>query len=108
MNKKAASFSGWLEVIVLGVALVLAFGFLLNGDNGLNSIHGGNYSLGLGTTETVNTLQNLQNQVQSKTQGGEVTFLGGLGMTLSTAWDMTLGMTNLIWGFITGGWLETI
>lgn len=104
-DKKGASFSGWLEVIVLCVAIVVLFAGIFKD---MNTLHGKDYNLGLGTDTTIDALEKMQNTVQNKTQGGTVTFLGYLGMTLSTAWDMTLGLVNLIWTFITGGWLETI
>ena len=104
-GKQGASFSGWLEVIVLSVAIVVLFSSIFSG---MNTLHSKDYNLGLGTKSTVDALEKMQSQVQEKIQGGQVSFLGYLGMSLTTAWDMTLGLVSLIWNFITGGWLEII
>ena len=105
MNRKAYSFSGWMEAIIFSVLIVLMIGVVFNG---LNEIHGNSYDLGLGTSSVITSITNLQSQLQTKTTTGKVSFLTVVGMTLSSSWDIIISIITVIWNFLTGSWVETI
>jgi len=46
--------------------------------------------------------------MNEKISSGDVSFLGALGMTLSTSWDMIVGVFQAVAIFLTGGWIMTI
>jgi hypothetical protein len=104
-NKKGYSFSGWTEAIILSVIIVLAIGFIFVD---LNDIHGGSYSIGLGTDDTIAAVNNLQTVLQNKTNTGTASFGTVAGITLSSSWDIVVTILSLIWNFISGNWINTI
>lgn len=104
-DKKAISFSGWMEIIVFSVAIVIAMGIILSD---LNTIHGENYTIGLGTDDTVVSIHNLESSLKTKTDTGTVSFLAGVGIITSTIWDIVTLVTTLLWTFIGGNWITTV
>jgi len=105
MNKKAYSFSGWMEAIVFSVLIVLMFGLIFTD---MNTIHDKDYNLGLGTDSVTTEIYGLQDTLETKTKSGEVSFLQVVGMTLKSSWDIILSVVTVIWNFLTGSWVETV
>lgn len=105
MNKKAYSFSGWMEAIVFSVLLVLMLGLVFAE---MNTIHDEEYNLGLGTDSVITEITGLQEALQTKTDTGEVSFVTAVGMTLTSSWDIITSIMTVLWNFLTGSWVETI
>lgn len=106
MNKKAQTLQGWSEGIIIAVLFVIIFGVIIAGMNGLYSKE--HTIVGLETGGIEDALESYQEGVEEKYRGGEASFLAQVGLTLKTSWDIIFSTMNLIWRFLTGGWIETI
>lgn len=95
--------SGWTEGILLSLAFVAVFGIAIGG---FNSIYSKEYSLGLSDNSTEQLFVTYQNTSQAQLVGGEVAFDATQGITLKSSFDMAKDVVNIIWSFISGGWIE--
>jgi hypothetical protein len=105
MNKKAYSLSGWTEGILLSVLIVMILGIVIQNMNGMYTE---NHQIGLGTNTTKDAMVNYQGTLQSQIKGGEVEFSADQGLTLKSSWGILSSGINIVWDFLTGGWIETI
>lgn len=108
INKKAESFGGWTEVILVSILLTSAFALVVAG---FNEKYGKSYdsSFGTGLVEMGNsTLTNLtqyQKTFQDSVNTGTASFTSVFGLTLTTSYDILVSTLNLLWGLISGSWI---
>lgn len=100
-----ASLSGWTSGILLSILFVAMLGLVVGN---MNHLYDQDYDVGLGTNTTLTQLQAYQDTGQSQIEGGDVGFDAEQGITLSSSFGMAKQIGSIVWGFITGGWIETI
>lgn len=106
INKRGQTLQGWSEGIIFIVLFVIVFGVVIFA---MNTLYDEEYAVaGLETSGIENALESYQAGVEEKYRGGEASFLSQVGLTLKTSWDIIFSTMNLIWGFLTGGWIQTI
>ncbi len=106
INKKAQTLQGWTEGIIIAILFVMAFGIVIVG---MNDLYEKEHEIaGLETGDLLTATESYQKGVEEKYRGGEASFLAQVGLTLKTSWDIIFSTMNLVWSFITGGWIETI
>ena len=106
MNKKAQTMQGWTEGIAIAVLFVMVFSIIVVG---MNSLYSKDHAIeGLPTGDYYDKLKAQQDSMDEKFSEGDASFLGSVGLTISTSWDILFGTLTILWNFITGGWIETI
>lgn len=100
-----ASVSGWTEAILLSLAFITVFGVVVAG---FNLQYDKDYSLGVGDDSTEQLFINYQDTAQSQIQGGEVEFDAQQGISLKESYGLTKDLINIIWSFLSGGFIEDI
>jgi len=106
-NKKGSTFEGWTEGVIFSIMFVIILATIVF--PGMNSLHNGNVTVeGLETGDLESSFQNYQESQSDKISGGDATFLGSVGLTLSTSWDILTGVLAMVMTFVTGGWAETL
>lgn len=105
MNKKGASFSSWTEGILLTLAFVI-FGGLIYAS--LNSQYNQNNdgTFGLTDNETMQNFNNLQNQIAASVDEGNAQTDTATGLSLTSAPKIVGNVINIIWGFVSGKWID--
>jgi len=106
INKKGQTLQGWSEGIIFTVLFILVFGIVVAGMNNLYTKE--HTVVGLETDGIEDALEGYQAGVEEKYRGGEASFLSQVGLTLKTSWDIIFSTMNLIWYFLTAGWIQTI
>jgi len=107
INKKAGTMEGWITGIFIAMLFVIIFTTVVM--PGMNTIHSGDYEVqGLPTSGLQSSFQSYQSGMNEKISSGDVSFLGSLGMTLSTSWDILTSSVSTLATFLTGGWIMTI
>jgi len=107
MNKKAGTMEGWITGIFIAMLFVIVFSTIVL--PGMNTDHDGDYAVeGLPTDNLENSFQSFQSGMNEKISSGDVSFLGSLGMTLSTSWDILTSSVSTVATFLTGGWIMTV
>jgi len=97
--------SGWTEGILLSILLVAVLGIVVAG---MNVKYGQNYDIGLGADTTESAYIEYQDTLDREIGGGEVEFSANQGLTLKSSWGIIKSGINIIWNFLTGGWIESI
>ncbi len=106
MINKKGSLRNHTEAIIISVLLVIIFGVIIAG---MNDLYGKDYEVaGLETEGIMNAAEDYQKGMEEKYRGGEISFLAQVGFTLTTLWDIIFSTMNLIWSFLSGGWIQTI
>ncbi len=107
MNKKAYSFSGWKEGILLSLLFIGLFGAVIST---MNEDYNKNYQIGLGeqTDGTQEDLKDYQQSASDEIKGGEAEFTTVEGLTLKSSWKVIKSLFSIIADFITGGFIEKI
>jgi len=100
-----ASISGWTETILLSLAFIAVFGLVVAG---LNLQYGQNHNLGITDNTTETLFIQYQDTAQSQIQGGEVEFDAQQGISLKESYGLTKDLINIIWTFLSGGFVEDI
>jgi hypothetical protein len=99
------SISGWAEGILFSLAFVTIFGFILAN---FNYLYGGDNSLGLTDNSTENLFIQYGANAQNLTQGSDIEFDSSNGITLKSSYGMTRDAINIVWSFLSGGFIEKI
>jgi hypothetical protein len=100
----ATSFTGWGETIALSFAFVVVLASILGV---MNSDYDKSYSLPLNTSQSTDFIDFMDNS-KEQVNSGEVVYDSSSGMTFKQAWGVLRGFTSLVWGFISGGWIENL
>lgn len=103
-NKKGYSMGGWTEGILLSMLIVMILGIVIGG---FNVMYGKDNQIGLGTNTSKDYIA-YQSTLEREIAGGEAVFDAKSGLTLKSSWGIITAGINIIWDFLTGGWIETI
>ena len=100
-----ASFSGWIESILL----IVLFTLLISGVvTNFNFLYGKNNNVNLGINTTQDAFVNAQDSMQGQVTEGEATFTGTYGLNLLSSWSLIKQITKIVWNFISGTFIQTI
>jgi len=108
-TKRAATFSGITEIIIIGVLFILMFALVVGGMNAkYNKNYDSDFNLGLFNlaNDTQNDFKELQQSFQDATSEGQASFFTTAGLVVSTSYEMILTVINLLWSFINGSWIS--
>lgn len=98
--------SGWTEGILLTLAFVAVLGVVVAG---FNLMYDKNYSLGLTDDSGAEQLfVEYQSTAEQQIKGGEVEFDATQGITLKSSYGITKDAINIVWTFISGGFIEKL
>ena len=108
MNKKAYSLSGWTEVALATTLFVLLIISLVAY---MNVTYDQNYDGTFGLSDSVSTtegeLSEYQDTLQQSVIEGQATS-SGEGISLTTIWGVLTSGLNIMWTFLTGGFIEQV
>jgi hypothetical protein len=99
------ALSGWTEGILLSITFVLVITLAIAGFNGL---YGKSYSSGLVDNSTMNSFKSFANSSQSDIHDGTVLTGSVFGVNIAQSYKLLTGAVDLIWTFISGGWINNI
>lgn len=101
-----ANVSGWTEGILLTMTFVAVFGLVVSG---MNLQYDKDYSVGLTDDSDAEALFiQYQDTAEQQIQGGEVEFDATQGITLKSSYGITKDAINIIWTFLSGGFIERV
>jgi len=100
-----ASVSGWTEGILFALLFLTAFGVVIAG---MNVQYDKSYSLGLSDNTTNQLFIDYQDTAETQVQGGDVEFDAQQGITLKESYGLTKDLINIIWVFLSGGFIEDV
>ena len=96
-----SNLNTWLEAIIIFIGVIGIVGVIVSGMNGLYSKN--NVTPFSDRTDSImNDLTQYQNATAKNVYSGTPTFLGSLGLSLSTSWSMLTGAFGIITDFLTG------
>lgn len=101
-----SNVTGWTEGILLMLAFLTVFGIVVAG---FNTQYGKNYNVGL--TDESNAEQlfiEYQDTAEQQIKGGDVEFDADQGITLKSSYGITKDAINIVWTFISGGFIEQL
>jgi hypothetical protein len=107
-NKRGFSLGSWLETSLfctLFVVLLVSLFSLMNANysrnvEGLDSLNSLATATQANLTDYQSTLQQSVNDAQSSSTG--------LGISLSTTWNIIKTGSTMLWSFLTGGWVSQL
>jgi|TARA_Y100000310_G_scaffold113968_1_gene112404 hypothetical protein len=100
-----ASVSGWTEGILISLLFLTVFGIVIAG---MNIQYGENYNLGLTDNSTEQLFIEYQDTAETQIKGGDVEFDAQQGITLKESYALTKDLINIIWTFLSGGFIEDL
>jgi len=107
-DKSGFSLSGWAETALVVTLFILLFvGIIAE----MNTKYGQNIDGTFGLNSLANTTQSQLSSYQDTIQEGAnqgTSASTGTGISLSTTWSIIQGGSEIIWNFMTGGWIEQI
>lgn len=102
----AGSLQGVLEGLLM---VILVTGLVALIVVNMNGLYSKSYDVaGIDYQNDLATIQSYQSNSTSQLQTGSVTFLGSLGLAVSTSWNVVMGSAKLVWNFLDGGMISTI
>ena len=108
MNKKAFSLSGWAEIALMVTLFSLLFiGLIAEMNVKYNKNIDGSFGLQNLATNTQNNMSAYQETLQQSLSEG-TSASTGLGVSLSTTWNIINAGATIVWNFLTGGYIEQL
>jgi len=102
-DKRGVTLSGWTEGIIFSLIFVLALVVVMVE---MNNKYSKNYdpSFGMAVNTTYSNLAGYQGDLANLTNEGISSTTGQF--SLSSSWQLIKTGANIIWSFLTGGWIE--
>ena len=101
-----SNVSNWTEGIILSLAFLAIFGIILGA---FNLMYSKNYDSGIVDNSNSEALFiTYQDTAQTQIKSGEATFDATQGITLKSSWGLAKDATVIVWGFVTGGFIENL
>ena len=97
--------SGWTEGILLAVAFIVV---LTIGISSLNHDYSKTYTTPLTDNDTMQSFIDYQEASQTSINEGNVLSGGLIGVNIGQSYELLKGAVNIVWSFISGGWLRSI
>lgn len=98
-----AYLSGWGEGIVFTLAFLGVLGLIIADFNSLYPNEEQN--LNLSSRVSLENFVNYNQNASNKAKNGDVALNAVNGITLKSSYDIMIGFVNLIWDFLSGGWI---
>lgn len=105
LNKKGSSLTGWAETILFSLGFLAVFGIVIAAFNGL---YGKTNVVPLVDTATESAFTDYISNSTNSIDEGEVLFTQQDGIALKTSYSIIKGILNIVWNFISGGWIEQL
>lgn len=99
------NISGWTEAILLVLAFLSVFGVMIAA---LNVQYDKTFNIGLTDNETEQLFVDYQDTATGEITGGEVEFDADEGISLKSSYGIMTDAANIIWSFLTGGFIENL
>jgi hypothetical protein len=107
-DKAAFSLASWAEVALFTTLFMLLFISLIAF---MNVTYDGSYDGSFGLSTSISTTQgelsDYQDTLQQNVKSGQATS-SGEGISLTTTWNIITGGLNIMWTFLTGGFIEQV
>jgi len=101
-----SNISGWTEGILLTLAFITVLGIVVAG---FNIQYGKDHNLGLADDSGSEQLFiEFQDTAEQQIKGGDVEFDAQQGITLKSSYGMTKDAINIVWTFLSGGFIEKL
>lgn len=100
-----ASVSGWLEAIVMSLGFLTVFGLMIGG---MNDLFGQNNVIPIIDNSTQKAIESFMVNSTEQIDSGEVQFDAQQGITLKSSYAIVKGALNIIFNFVSGGWIENV
>jgi hypothetical protein len=104
MNKKGFSLGSWIETAGFVVLFMACIGIIIGGFNE-DYNQNNNPTFGIVTNSTMSDLTGLQSTLQEGVKG-EASTSSLTGVSLGTAWGMTLAVLTIGINIATGSWIQ--
>ena len=102
----AGNVSGWTEGILLTLAFVAVFGLIITS---MNIQYGKSYNPNFNDDSDAEQLFiTYQDTAREQIEGGEVAFDATRGITLKSSYGIMKDAINVVWGFLSGGFIERL
>lgn len=100
-----AVLSNWTEGILFSVLFATIITLTIAG---FNSIYHQNYNTGLTDNSTMQSFITYQDNAEKQINTGTLMSGGILGINLQQSYDMAKGAVNIVWSFISGGFIPKL
>lgn len=101
-----ATIKGFSEGIILSLAFIALLSVAISS---LNIDYGKNYNHGFTDDSGAEQLFiEYQDTSQAQIEGGEAEFDAEQGITVKSSWGITKDVADIVWNFVTGGWIEQL
>jgi len=99
------TMSGWVEAVLLSLAFLTIFTLIVVE---MNDLYNQDNDIGLVDESTQQALKDYMDTTRTNVQEGTVDYDSQEGITLKESYGITIGAINIIWDFITGGWIRNV
>ena len=107
-DKRRFSLSGWTEVALLTTLFMLLIIIIIANLNvTYDENYDGTFGLSEHLTSTEGDLSAYQDTLQQSVKQGRASSTG-LGLSLTTTWNIISSGATIMWAFLTGGFIEQI
>lgn len=100
-----AVLSGWTETILLSLAFVIV---ITVGVAGMNGMYHKSNVIPLVDNHTMSSFVSFANSSQKDIHGGTVLTGSVFGVNIAQSYKILLGVLDLVWNFISGGWINSL
>lgn len=99
------NISGWTEGIILTLLFVGVLTLIVGN---FNLMYNQSYTLPISDNSTESLFITYQDTAETQINTGEVQFDATQGVTLKSSYGMVKDATNIIWTFLSGGFIENV
>jgi len=107
-DKRGFSLSGWTEVALLTTLFLLLMVIVIANFNvNYDKNYDGTFGLSNSISTTQDDLTGYQDTLEQSVKQGEASSTG-LGLSLTTTWNIISEGSRIMWNFLTGGFIEQV
>jgi len=107
-DKRGFSLSGWTEVALLTTLFMLLIGIVIvNFNVTYDQNQDSSFGLSNHLSTTEGNLKNYQDTLKQSVEQGKASSTG-LGLSLTTTWNIISSGAKIMWSFLTGGFIEKV
>ena len=99
------NISNWTEGILLVLAFVIVLGIVVGS---FNYLYDKSYDVGLSDNSTEQKFIEYETSSESQIKGGEVAFDAQQGISLKSSYGLAVDAIDIIWSFLSGGFIENV
>jgi hypothetical protein len=107
-DTSAFSLASWTEVALFTTLFMLLFiGLIASFNSTYDKDYDGTFGLSESLSSTQSSLESYQETLKQSVEGGQASSTG-LGISLTTTWNIISSGANIMWSFLTGGFIEQV